>query len=262
MAEEKTAKEAIAEQQKNIEKVTKRGFDLKARLEGRGLRRGSITLYLDEEKGVELGDAYDVRNQLGGFIRRERTGVIGDLDLAREERENLIAANEKRNEEAIQVMRNASMAEAEIERASAELPQADTSEIDATIAEIEAKRDEMVAELEKTGLVIQLRAVPPVIQKDCHRKAKATLEITEKKVPADKEDEFKASELAHLLSVVIQSITDIESDTVNDDVTYEDAKALMDFLPPSQWARLDAKLYEVQFTDAISRSIESQEDFS
>jgi hypothetical protein len=252
MADAKTAKEVIAEQQQKIEKVTKRGFDLKARLEGRGLRRGSITLYLDEEKGVELGDAYDVRNQLGGFIRRERSGVIGDLDIAREQRENLTTEYEQKLE---------AWKTAEIE-GDKEPEAPDTSELDATIAEIEAKHDALVAELEQTGLVLQLRAVPPVIQKDCHRKAKATLEITEKNVPADKEDEFKACELAHLLSVVVQSITDIESDTVNDDVTYDDAKALMDFLPPSQWARLDAKLYEVQFTDAISRSIESQEDFS
>jgi len=234
-----------------IAKITKKGFDLKARLEGRGLRRASITLYLDEELGAELGDAHDIRNNLGIVVGRERSGLIGELDKITEARAAAVSEWDKTIE------KNPDMPEADRIKLKGVI-----AGFDERIAELEAKRDEMVAELTKTGITIHMRAVPPVIHKDCHRKAKQTLGIETKKVPDDLKEALVLAETAHLMSVMFQTITDNQTGDVNNDVTYEDATALMDFLPPSQWARLDAKIGEVQFTDAISRSIESQEDFS
>lgn len=264
--EEKTAKEAIKEQGERVAKITKKGFDLKARLEGRGLRRASITLYLDEELGVELGNAYDEMAEVPGYPipqrRRKRSGVIGDLDALYEEKAEVEGRISK------EVLDSATDGKSETPEGGDGRRETHSKYEDALksvseqIEKLEERKAELVAELERTGLVVQLRAVPPVIEKDCRRKAKATLGIESKNIPDDMIEEMRKTELAHLMAMVIQSVTDIATDSANDDVTYQDAIDLMDFLPPGQWSRLDEKLYEVQFTDAISRQIESQEDFS
>lgn len=233
----------IEQKMEEIAKVTKKGFDLKARLQNRGLRRGAITLYLDEELGAELGDVRILRDGFNNVIGKHRTGIIGQLDEAAEARDTIVKEFEA----------------AKVLDSKAKL---DTKQLDKTIAELEAKRDEIVAELTRTGITIKMRAVPPIIEKDTHRLAKQTMGIEEKNIPEEKADEFNSIKTAHLMSRILQSVTDNQTGEVNEVLDYEDCVALMEQLPPSQFDRLDNKLGEVQFTDAISRSIESQEDFS
>lgn len=236
----------------NIDKVTKRGFEPGARLRNRGLRKASIILFLDEELGPELGWAEDTYDALGNVNGHIREGVIGELERVTDERDETLT---RARVEASQVP-EADAAQAE------ELIKSIEEMYREPVAELEAKRDKLIAELTRTGFTLQLRAVPPVIQKDQHRRAKDYLEINEKGVPEDRAEEVSRIEQGFLMSVMIQSITDNESGEVNTETTLQDALDFMDFLPPGQQKRLDAKLGMLQFTDAISRSIEGQEDFS
>lgn len=227
------------EQQDEIDKMvktTKRGFDVKARLRNRGLRRGSITIYLNEEMGPELGWAYDKLDGFGNVVRREREGVIGEIDSLKDDQQKILDAREP----------------------SSDAP----TGLEDKAAELEAKRDELIAELAKTAMHFELRAVPPVIQKDMRRRARQTLGIKEKDIPEGLTEEFNTAEAAHLMTVIIQSVKDNETGGVNTEVTYEDAIDMMGYIPPAQFARLDELMGKIQFTDAISREIESQEDFS
>jgi len=233
----------IEEKMAEIAQVTKKGFDLKARLQGRGLRKATIVLYLDEELGADLGDVRDLRDGFNNVVGKHRTGIIGDLDEAMEARAVITK-------------------DFEAAKALDSKAKLDTKELDARIADLEVQRDKLVEELTRTGITIKMRAVPPVIQKDTHRLAKQTLGIDSKKIPEDKAEDFNFAVTAHLMSRIFQSVTDNETGEVNESLSYEDCIALMDLLPPGQFDRLDEKLGEVQFTDAISRSIESQEDFS
>lgn len=213
-------------------KTTKDGFDLSARLRNRGLRKAAITLYLDEEKGVELGWAHDTVDTFGNVTGRAREGVVGELDALIEKKKDLAPAEAKK------------------------------LDLDTQIAELEARRDALLAELNKDALVIRMRAVPPVIQKDCRRKARASIGVKEKNVPDDMTEEYGLAHIAHLMSVMFQSITDTQSGETNAQTTYQDGVELIDYLPPGQFDRLNEKMGEVQYTDAISRTIEGQEDFS
>jgi hypothetical protein len=257
MTDTATMPSEVKEELKQVVTMTKRGFDPAERLHKRGLRRATITLFLEEDKGPEIGWVQDVNNSLGQFVRRERVGVIGDIEAVEEERDNALAEYKT-------ALENAKV----LETPAAELKQAKKavdSIVEAAngrIAELTAKRDEMIAELTKTAWVLKLRAVPPVIQKDCRRLARQTLEIASKHVPEDKQDELNDAYSAHLLTKIIQSITDNESGEINTEVTYEDAVEIMGWLPPGQWRRLDHVIGKIQFTDAISQSIEGQEDFS
>ena len=236
-----------------IVKTTKKNFDPRERLRKRGLRRATITLFLDEEVGEQLGRDYPRMNSLGIVVGHDRVGIIGDLAELAEVREKLVAAHERDLAAA-----TTASAKAKLKKDHEEA----LGDIDSNIAELEAKRDELIKQLIDSGLTLKLRAVPPVIQKDCHRKAKQTCEIEGKGVPEDRREEVNDAEMAHLVAAVVESMTDNETGDTNNVFDYSDAVALAEELPPSQWARLDAKIGELQFTDGISRAIESQEDFS
>lgn len=219
-----------------IAETTKKGFDLVARLKNRGLRKATIALYLEDEKGVELGWDRNFTDQFGNITAPDREGVIGKLAVLEIDRQAILTARKKQTE--------------------------DPTGLEEEIAKLTEQRDALTAELAATSIVIKMRAVPPIIQKDTRRKAKLSLDITEKSIPEDKMDEFGVAQTAHLMMVMFQSITDTASGDVNTEVTFDDAIALMDYLPAGQFERLDMMMGQVQFTDSISRSIEGQEDFS
>lgn len=241
----------VQEKLEEIVETTRKGFDLKARLQNRGLRKATITLYLDEEVGPQLGWAFDARDNLGTPLGRVRAGVVGDIDELEEQKRNSVA------EQLAEFAKDQTLG-----TDPKSMPKVDTKTIDKKIAEAEKRRAELLEKLSNTGLTIKLRAVPPIIQKDARRRAKATLGITEKNIPDDRIADFVESETAHLMTMIFESITDNETGITNTETTYEDAIDLAGFLPAGQYTRLADKLSEVQFTDAISRSIEGQEDFS
>jgi len=249
------AKEAL----KEIAEVTKKGFSLQDRLKNRGLRRGSIRLFLDEETGDELGWTRDLIDQFGNATgHRDRSGVLGDLEVANESRATFVLEHEKKTASE-KVMGGLTAAEKKKIKTTFESA---LEMMDGRVVELNTKREELTAKLNKTSIFLQIRAVPPKIQRDCRRKARATLEIKDKNVPEDMAEEFNASQSAHLMTVMVQSITDADSGAVNEGASYQDAMDLIDELPPGQFTRLDELIGRIQFTDSISESIEVQEDFS
>ena len=116
--------------------------------------------------------------------------------------------------------------------------------------------------------------VPPIIKKDQRRKAKLYMKKQPKVDPEDDEfetdeerkqarnEQFERIHLAYLLSVVTKQVTDNATGEENYSLSFEDALEHIDWLPEGQLARLDAKVADLLFTDAISRQIELQEDFS
>lgn len=247
----------VKEELDKIVTTTKRGFDPGERLRKRGLRRGTITLFLDDEKGAEIGWAHDMTNALGQFVAREREGVVGEIDVAREERAKEVAEYQRQVDNAGPLGLST--------KDLMDIKKAHESELkmyDGHIAELEAKRDELVAELTKTGLTIKMRAIPPVIEKDCRRLARRTLGINEKNIPEEHRENYNLAFNAHLMTKMFQEVIDNETGAVNTETTYQDAIDLMGWLPPGQYLRLDVMMGKVQFTDHISQEIEAQEDFS
>jgi len=243
-----TTTDDLPDELKNLAVTTKRGFDPKARLRNRGLRGATMTLYLDEEMGPKLGWAHDLKNAIGDVVSREREGVIGELDKATAELEAWLTRG--RTEAEV----GKSMTKAAMDKHHKELV--------AGIAEMEVERARLMAHMNNHALIVKMRAVPPVIVKDCRRKAKETLKITVKGIPEEMQEKFTETHTAHLMMVMFESVTDTESGGVIEETTYDDAIEYVRYLPPGQFERLDLKMGQVQYTDAISREIEGQEDFS
>lgn len=195
----------------DVIKDVKRGFSLKDRLEKRGLRKVSVTLFLDQNVGA---DHREVVEKIAALTKAVDVGDREEADAAKE------------------------------------------------IKALDATRVELEEALKQDSIVVVLRAVPPVIAKDCRRRARATVGVEEKNVPEDRMEDFVQAYNAHLLSLTAQSVTESTTGSVNEGLSYEDAVTLMELLPSDQFERLSSALSEVQFRDAFSKSIEAQEDFS
>lgn len=232
------------EQAQKFVKATKRGFSLEDRLKKRGLREATIMLFTDEQLGIQYGEAVD---KVGARDAAQSRIDEIDEELAAMEDKPLLLSPEERQERAVE------------RRTLLDIVEAHSDEV---IAEATAQRDRIGEELKQSALVLKLRSVPPVIQKDVRRQARARLDITEKDVPKARAEEFMEVYNALLLSVIVQSVTDQASGAVNDGITYEEAIALADYLPPSQYLRLSNTVAEIQYRDGVSREIEGQEDFS
>ncbi|MET4703110.1 hypothetical protein [Frigoribacterium sp. UYMn621] len=204
----------------------KGSFDLKARLMKRGLREKRITLYTDEVAGEELGYAKDIpRVVLGSIVgnEREREGVLGEIDT----------------------LENADSLDAEQEN---------------TLVTLKVRANELRSALESTAITVDLRAVPPIIAEDARRKAKRELNL---KGPGPFEDEnWPAVSMAKLLQVVITGLTDHATGETTKLISFDDAKALKDFLPASEYLRLDLAIGAIQFKTAIDESVTGSADFS
>lgn len=227
---EVTLPEDAAEQQaaEDVAKQIKRGFSLKDRLEKRGLRRVSVTLFLDENVGAEHKAVADRVAAIDAQIAELNESIDGQPEAA-------------------------------LVRVIA------TAERDGLVAEREPlvqERDKLEAKLKADSITVAMRAVPPVIAKDARRRAKVTCDITEKTIPEDKAEEFVRAYNAHMLSLVVQTITDSASGETVEGLDYEGAIDMANYLPQGQYVRLSQALNEVQFRDAFSQTIEGQEDFS
>lgn len=248
--------EELAELER-IRSTAKKNFDPRERLRNRGLRRDTITVYLDEVTGEKLGRNYPQYDQFNNVMSYERTGVIGKIadledkiesDAAEYQKSLLLAEDTADEASTVKALAKAHKAQLKIDEAK--------------LADLYTEREELKAELHRTGLTFKLRAVPPVIDKDCHRLAKQSLGIEGKGVPEDRKDEVSESRVAHLLVKMTEELIDNETGASNSGITYEEAMDMPAQLPPGQWSRLDLKMGELQYTDGISRTIEMQEDFS
>lgn len=142
----------------------------------------------------------------------------------------------------------------EIDRLDKESPTYDQD-----LARLNTEAARLKAILDETALTFNLRAVPPVIAKDAKRRARASLNI-KGKVDDDRIEEFNESFTAHLLSDTITSVEDADGNE-NGKQTYEQCLELLRYLPASEFNRLDGKLSEIQFADAVSAEYIETADF-
>jgi len=132
-------------------------------------------------------------------------------------------------------------------------PDADVSDMRETAINLEKK-------LRASALTFRLRAVPELIVKDARRKGLASFG-SKGKVPDESVMDFTSCMNAHLLAATIYQTVDAEGAEENGKLDYEGAALLEDFLPRSEYAKLYAKLQDVQFKQSISDTVTSDSDF-
>lgn len=206
-----------------VAEQAKSSFNLVSRLQNIPQNTATITIYTDNVAGRELGYAKTVPDEKNEY------GII----VTAEHRERAGILGEIDGDDGSDNERSAAL--------------------DKKAAELRKKLDE-------TSLVFNLRAVPTIIIRDAVRKTKQRLEIKGKNIPEDKQEDWGAAYSAHILASVVESYTDTLSGETHP-LTYEDARALRDFLPVTEYDRLDEAIVKLQFENSIDESATAEADF-
>ena len=128
------------------------------------------------------------------------------------------------------------------------------------LAVLEAERDALGKELERTALTFNWRAVPPIVDKDAARRANSIYAVNGV-VPKDKQSDHEAYFLAYLLSQAVTTYIDHQSNTVVTGLTLENAQALDSFLPVREMLKLNVAFAEVQYPANIAHAVTDTPDF-
>ena len=219
---------SIEETAQEIAESARDGFDLKAKLQGRGMRTKTQTIYTDEITGERLGgvEMREEINRLGMPMKVPHSwGIMGEIvELSRTE---------------------------ELEKKNAD-----------RIAALKEEVKTLARELERTAMDFELRAVPKAVKRDTHRAARDALGIKEKVTENHpRYDEYVEEREAQIMQRVIVSIHDRESDSTKRRITIDDARAMSGYLPDWEYAKLSAAVNELLWENTISEQAVEDADF-
>jgi len=140
--------------------------------------------------------------------------------------------------------------------------------IDAALAEdaeadVSALRDELgelMLALELSALTFHIRAVPPMIEKVQKSKARKEFAVKGGNVPEDQLPAFGDKYTALMFAACVVKVVNADGAETGQ-LTVAQAEDLVSYLHPSEFAKLDAKLREVQYEQAISNQAVLDADF-
>jgi hypothetical protein len=127
--------------------------------------------------------------------------------------------------------------------------------------ELEAAAQEVRDAVRKESLSVELRAIPYSIARGSARRARKALDITQKGIPAELQDEFEERQLLELAYDQVQRWRDNRTGEEGTKLEMEVLEALRDFMPTSQSAKFFSTVNDLQFKNAISESAIAQADF-
>lgn len=142
-----------------------------------------------------------------------------------------------------------------------------------TAANIDGANDEKIADLEKeaaelrtlllsTSIEVDLRAIPPILERDARRVAKKALGITGKNIPEDQTEDFEERQATEILVRMVTRLKDHSDGAETTSITIDDADALNDLLPSSEIGRLSRAMGNLRFENVVSDAATEQVDFS
>ena len=208
-----------------IAEEAKEDFDLEADLKGvaAGRKPTHVRVYTDEDTGEEIGGVEISKNAFGVQTDIDRWGILGEIDEL--EANNVDGNNTK------------------------------------AIAALKRKLPALRKKLEQSAIDITLVKLPPVIRRSSVRLAKVALDI-KGKIPADRQDDFEAQNLAELLALSCTGYVDHARNRRTNGLTVKNAIALRDYLPDSEYAKVVNAVSSLQFKAVISEAATESADFS
>ncbi|KZE41432.1 hypothetical protein [Microbacterium sp. T32] len=227
---ERTPEEIVAEAQE--------GFDLVIEAKERPKLQASVTIYLDEPTGKELGGVEPKYRLLNGVRLPDgerRWGVVGELADLADKRKRLVAAGLE-DEPAVQ-------------------------ELDARVDELLARAEELQAKLAKSGRTIHLQGLPRVIRDDARGKAREHLGIAVgAEIPDDKAEALEKRYAAEILSRAVIGI-EAPNGAKGRLLDVDGAEKLPGQLPDSEYARIASKISELLYQTSIAEGAVDNADF-
>lgn len=219
------------DQVEDVARETRSTFDLGARLRGRTALTKTVTVFTDEA----LGEAHQEA--------QKRLGVIGEgafgLRTFADSLEEMGFENE-----------------AAYLRGRADEYVVDEEAYNAAEAEEERLREELLA----SALTFKLHGVPEIAVKKANQDARSALKV-KGKIPEERQEEFDEYVTALLLSRMVTAVKDHATGSVNDGITVDEAKALPNYLPPSENVKIMQAAMELRSKEHFSGGIADEVDF-
>jgi hypothetical protein len=200
----------------------KSSFDMRARLNGSARRKASIKIFTDEVAGEELGYAKDV----------VEFNALGLTTGTKRERLGVLG-----------------------------LIDGDDGSDDKYSLHLDSEEKRLCKLLDESAITYNIAAVPPLVIDGVRRTSRKELGIKGSIVPDDDVENYNKVYLANLFMAVIPSFIDHATGETYTGLGRDGAASIKELLPASEYARLDAKIIEVQFKDAIDESVTAQADF-
>lgn len=122
------------------------------------------------------------------------------------------------------------------------------------------ERDALETELKKSAITLHLQAVPPVIAKDGIRVARKVLKITGQ-ASEEQNEEINTLSFLHTLSKAVTKVNDHATGEEHSSLSFENARALKDYLHPIEQAKVEVALAELQYRGVISNTVTADADF-
>ena len=235
----------MAKPSPEIEEIVKEvedDFDLDDLLNNRSHVDSTLRLYTDEKAGKELGGAEAEKGQFG-FGTRRRWGILGEIDALSEVIE--------RAEKALGAMDDGD---------ARALIQEEVDEANARVVELGKKAGPLIEKMNRSAIDLEIQSLPPVIIKDCRRRARAALEIKGKVSEADTE-RYMEQFNNEILVACVGKYTLVGNGKSMDGITVAQAAALYDKLPQSEVDKLDGKINEIVFKSSIAQEVGLNSDF-
>jgi len=221
--------EVIENEEEFVDEV-KGSFDLSAKLRGRPMRTGAVVVYTDEVTAERIQTIEAALQQLTDMP----AGFKSIADAARNMGLEEVADNLDK------------------------IVTSGIHDID-EYNKLEEEKAELVEVLKQSALKIELQAIPKIVLKDCRRQAKKHLGI-KGNIPEERIEEFSDVHTAIALTKAVTSTRDAEGH-VNTTLTIDAARDLFDYLPDSEWSKIDQALADLGYRDVISGAITDDPDF-
>ena len=131
---------------------------------------------------------------------------------------------------------------------------------EADVSDLRKELSELMLKLELSALTFHIVAVPPMIEKVQKSKARKQFAIKGGNVPEDKLAAFGDKYTALMFAACIGKVVNAEGAETGQ-LTVGQAEGLVSYLHPSEFAKLDAKLRDVQYEQSISDQAVLDADF-
>lgn len=220
-----------------IQEEAQEDFDLVEHIMHGTRREKTVTVFTDEESGDLLGgDEPIIQNGIDTGERR-RWGLRGELAEIKDQAVYLESLPEDvRDPKDVEVIQK---------------------EAERLIGEIAP----LLERLSESGITVVMRSVPPVVHKVEDRAARKHLGIKKGAISDDVAEDLNIEKTARLLAASVVKVKMHSTGATKHSLRVEEARAMMGYLPPSEFYKLDVALGELQFQRAIATAGVESPDF-
>lgn len=126
-----------------------------------------------------------------------------------------------------------------------------------------AKKAQVEEKIKQSAIIISLRSLPNIAIKKIKRDARKGYTDKKGNVDNDRLEDFADNFTAHLLAHMITKVTRADGAVMEEDFRdVEKVKLFQNYLPISEWKRLDEQISEIQFKDKFAQGLALSPDFS